>query len=70
MQAGLGRIILYTKRIDEMVAFYTVLFGYTRQDAPGDRIVELRPSTAEHTNPAAPGRPQPETGAGLRETGL
>ncbi|MFY1706436.1 VOC family protein [Tritonibacter scottomollicae] len=46
MQAGLGRIILYTKHIDEMVAFYTVLFGYTRQDAPGDRIVELRPSTA------------------------
>jgi len=43
MQAGLGRIIIYTKRIDEMVAFYTTLFGYSRQDVPGDRIVELRP---------------------------
>jgi len=46
VQAGLGRIILYTKHIDEMVTFYTVLFGYIRQDVPGDRIVELRPSTA------------------------
>lgn len=43
MQTCLGRILIYTKRITDMVAFYTTLFGYTRHDLPEDRIAELRP---------------------------
>ncbi len=46
MQTCLGRILIYTKRINDMVGFYTTLFGYTRHDLPGDRIVELRPPAA------------------------
>jgi predicted enzyme related to lactoylglutathione lyase len=39
----LSRLTLYTRRIPEMVAFYTLHFGYTAWQEPGDRIVELRP---------------------------
>lgn len=39
----LNRLTLYTRRIDEMVAFYGTFFGYTAWQEPGDRIVELRP---------------------------
>jgi len=39
----LGRLILYTKRLDEMIAFYSRHFGYTAHTLPGDRITELRP---------------------------
>ena len=46
MQTCLGRILIYTKHIDDMVAFYTALFGYIRHDLSGDRIVELRPPAA------------------------
>lgn len=45
MQAGLGRIVLYTKRIEEMTDFYCRLFGYHRIQLPGDRIVELSPAS-------------------------
>ncbi|MFN7025099.1 MAG: VOC family protein [Pseudorhizobium sp.] len=44
MQSGLGRIIVYTKRIHEMVAFYSGFFGFTAVQRPGDMIVELRPN--------------------------
>ncbi|MDJ0825879.1 MAG: VOC family protein [Rhodobacter sp.] len=37
------RLILYTRRIDEMIAFYGAHFGYRPVSAPGDRIVELLP---------------------------
>ena len=45
MQAGLGRIIVYTKRIPEMTAFYSGLFGFTAVQRSGDRLVELRPNS-------------------------
>ncbi|EEE39133.1 glyoxalase family protein [Rhodobacteraceae bacterium KLH11] len=41
--AVITRIILYTKRIDEMVRFYETHFGYVARRAAGDRIVELVP---------------------------
>lgn len=39
----LNRLIIYTKRVPEMIAFYTQHFGYTVRQLPGDRIVELLP---------------------------
>ena len=38
-----GRIVIYTRKIDEMAAFYCRHFGYERLHIEGDRIVELRP---------------------------
>ena len=43
MTASLGRLILYTRKIDDMAAFYCRYFGYTEQRLPGDRIIELCP---------------------------
>lgn len=41
----LGRVIVYTRKTDEMVAFYRDHFGYrVLPSDPGDRIVELRPA--------------------------
>ncbi len=40
---ALGALILYTKRMDDMIAFYTRHFGFSVQREEGDRIVELRP---------------------------
>lgn len=37
----LTRVIIYTKHLDEMVAFYCSHFGFVRRDVPGDRIIEL-----------------------------
>lgn len=39
----IGRAILYTKKIDEMVAFYTLAFGYRAVRRDNDRILELQP---------------------------
>ena len=39
--AQLGRIILYTKKTEEMIAFYCKLFGFEVLRLDGDRIVEL-----------------------------
>lgn len=44
MTAALGRIVLYTKRIPEMVRFYVDHFGFQVVEHEGDRIVELRPT--------------------------
>jgi catechol 2,3-dioxygenase-like lactoylglutathione lyase family enzyme len=44
VQSGLGRIIVYTKHIPEMIAFYSGIFGFTAVQRSGDRLVELRPS--------------------------
>ncbi len=51
-----SRIVIYTKRPDEMAGFYGSLFGYTRHQDTGDRFVELRPPGAGLTillHPAA-----------------
>ncbi len=37
------RLTLYTRRMEEMVAFYALHFGYTAWGEAGDRLVELRP---------------------------
>ncbi len=41
MSAQLGRIIIYTKRSEELVAFYCQHFGFEVFRLEGDRIVEL-----------------------------
>lgn len=61
MQAALGRVIIYTKKMAEMVAFYTSHFGFAEHCLEGDRIVELRPAHGGATlllHPAAKGQKQ------------
>lgn len=41
---AITRLILYTKRLEDMVGFYQTHFDYTAHRADGDRIVELVPS--------------------------
>ena len=41
MRATIGRIVLYTKDPDAMVAFYERHFGFVAHQEEGDRIVEL-----------------------------
>lgn len=43
MPHQLGYIVIYTKRTQEMIDFYSRYFGYTAHQRPDDRIVELRP---------------------------
>ena len=43
MSAALGRIIIYTKRVEPLVAFYGTHFGFDALRLDGDRIVELVP---------------------------
>jgi predicted enzyme related to lactoylglutathione lyase len=43
-EAPLNRLIIYTKRLDEMVQFYADHFGYSADDDPNDRITELTPA--------------------------
>ncbi|HWU49714.1 MAG TPA: VOC family protein [Asticcacaulis sp.] len=43
MSPSLLRLILYTKRMPEMIDFYGAHFGYTARHIPNDRIVELLP---------------------------
>ena len=43
MMPPLTSITIYTRRIPEMVEFYSSHFGYMAFQRPGDRIVELRP---------------------------
>lgn len=38
-----GRLVIYTKRIPEMITFYERYFGYVARHLPTDKIVELRP---------------------------
>lgn len=45
MQVALGRLVIYSKRIPEMVAFYREHFGFEVIERAGDRIVELRPAS-------------------------
>lgn len=39
----LGRIIIYTKRLEEVAAFYCAYFGFEQLRLDGDRIMELVP---------------------------
>lgn len=43
MPPNLTRLVIYTHQTDAMVAFYSRNFGYTEQNDPADRIVELCP---------------------------
>ena len=38
----MGRILIYTKRIPEMIDFYSKFFDYEHSQIKDDRIVELR----------------------------
>ncbi|MDZ7575209.1 MAG: VOC family protein [Pseudotabrizicola sp.] len=42
MSASLGRLVIYTSRIDEMADFYAKHFGFSVLRADNERIVELR----------------------------
>lgn len=64
MRASLGRIVIYTRKIPEMVAFYERYFGYEGHQVPGDRIVELRPAGAGASillHPLGKGRKEGQT---------
>lgn len=41
MSVLLGRIVIYTKRLEELSAFYCKHFGFEELRLEGDRIVEL-----------------------------
>lgn len=64
MSSPLGRIIIYTKRIDDMVAFYCTHFGFKELRLEGDRIVELVPKgSGAHIllHPVSRGRKEGQT---------
>jgi predicted enzyme related to lactoylglutathione lyase len=42
MAASLGRLVIYTSRIDQMADFYAKHFGFSVLRADHDRVVELR----------------------------
>jgi len=42
METPLGRLIIYTKKIPEMVDFYCTHFEYEEVRKDGDRIIELQ----------------------------
>jgi predicted enzyme related to lactoylglutathione lyase len=42
MAASLGRLVLYTSRIDQMAEFYAKHFGFSILRTDTDRVVELR----------------------------
>ncbi len=59
MTTPLGRIIIYTKKTDELIDFYCRHFGFTANRRDGDRIVELMPQEAGAAillHPAAKGQ--------------
>lgn len=46
MTPELGRLVIYTRKIDEMARFYSEHFGFLVLRREADRIVELRPITS------------------------
>ena len=42
MAAALGRLVIYTSRIDQMADFYAKHFGFSVLRSDHDRVVELR----------------------------
>ncbi|TNJ45141.1 VOC family protein [Phaeobacter sp. B1627] len=56
MTPAIGRIVIYTHRIDQMTDFYARFFGFSVIRSETDRIVELSPQTSGLTillHPAA-----------------
>lgn len=56
MVPELGRIVIYTGKIDQMAEFYARHFGFSVLRTEADRIVELKPQAAGSTillHPAA-----------------
>ena len=61
MHPTLGGLVIYTKAMDAMIAFYVDHFGYELADDPDDRIKELRPPSggmALFLHPAAKSQKQ------------
>ena len=59
MPPAIHRIIIYTKKMEEMAEFYAEFFGYETIKRDGDRIVELRPRAGGLTlllHPASKGQ--------------
>lgn len=59
MSPSINRIVIYTKKLEEMVSYYTRFFEYTAHHDDTDRIVELRPAANGLTlllHPAARGQ--------------
>lgn len=59
MSPSIHQILIYTKKIQAMIDFYTRFFGYEARQHEGDRIVELRPRSSGLTlllHPAAKGQ--------------
>lgn len=46
MASPLGRIVIYTRKTEEMAAFYARHFGFSVLRIEGDRIVELKAQDA------------------------
>ncbi|MGB1251529.1 MAG: VOC family protein [Candidatus Promineifilaceae bacterium] len=44
MQPSLNKLVIYTKRMDAMIAFYVTHFDFRPMRLEGDRIVELIPA--------------------------
>ncbi|MEL6681969.1 MAG: VOC family protein [Pseudomonadota bacterium] len=64
MSAPLGRIIIYTKKLDEVAEFYSKHFGFEILRLEGDRIVELvAPEAGSNIllHPMSPGRKDGQT---------
>ena len=56
MSPPLGRLVIYTKKIDQMAEFYANHFGFSVLRVKDDRIVELKPQASGLTillHPAA-----------------
>lgn len=64
MTSPLGRLVIYTRKVDEMAAFYCLHFGFRVVRRDGDRIVELTPhdgGAAILLHPASRGQKQGQT---------
>ena len=59
MSPSINRIIIYTKKVQAMIDFYTRFLGFEARQHEADRIVELRPQSSGLTlllHPAAKGQ--------------
>jgi predicted enzyme related to lactoylglutathione lyase len=69
MAASLGRVILYTRKMEEMVSFYTRHFGFSVKLGQGDdRLIELVPAEGGAVillHPAGQGQKQGQVQAKL-----
>lgn len=63
--SALGRIVIYTKKIEQMAVFYCNHFGFSMHRAEGDRIVELKPRAAGISILLHPGSAKQQEGQAL-----